>query len=121
MIECARCKNSWEYTTPNQTFICNKCGLDTANTMVCEICNGAVILEDPYGDGVCENCQQQYEYNEGQFPLLTTEQLLLLKNHNIKQTSCRHTNTRLIREGMTGMLGTVICLDCGYEREWSAY
>lgn len=34
---------------------------------------------------------------------------------------CQHKNTRLVKEGMTGMLGTVICTDCGHEREWNAY
>lgn len=34
---------------------------------------------------------------------------------------CEHGNTVLKREGMTGMLGKVMCRDCGYEREWNAY
>lgn len=34
---------------------------------------------------------------------------------------CKHKNTVLIRKGITGMLGTVICKDCGYEREYNAY
>ena len=34
---------------------------------------------------------------------------------------CPHKNEVLIREGMTGMLGTVVCKDCGQERDWDAY
>ena len=34
---------------------------------------------------------------------------------------CPHHNTRLYREGMTQTLGRVVCMDCGYEREWNAY
>ena len=34
---------------------------------------------------------------------------------------CEHKNSFVRHEGITGMLGTVICLDCGYEREWNAY
>jgi hypothetical protein len=37
------------------------------------------------------------------------------------RAKCKHSNTFVRREGMTGMLGTVICRDCGYEREWNAY
>jgi hypothetical protein len=39
----------------------------------------------------------------------------------VRRSSCSHKNTTLIREGMTGMCGRVICTDCGYEREWNAY
>ena len=37
------------------------------------------------------------------------------------QYKCSHKNTYVVREGVTGTLGRVICLDCGYEREWNAY
>lgn len=45
-----------------------------------------------------------------------------LKNTlDIKETTCEHQYTIVIPEGSQGMLGTVICLDCGYTREWGAY
>lgn len=35
------------------------------------------------------------------------------------RTRCRHLNEILMRE--TQELGTVVCLDCGRERDWNAY
>jgi hypothetical protein len=34
---------------------------------------------------------------------------------------CKHEKSYVRREGITSMLGTVICPDCGYERDWDAY
>lgn len=34
---------------------------------------------------------------------------------------CQHRNETVVREGMTGTLGTVTCLDCGHQRDWDAY
>jgi hypothetical protein len=34
---------------------------------------------------------------------------------------CTHPDSYLVREGQTGMLGRVVCPDCGYVREWNAY
>ena len=48
----------------------------------------------------------------------------ILKSKTIKeakQAICEHSNTILKREGTTGILGRVICKDCGHEREWNAY
>lgn len=42
-----------------------------------------------------------------------------LQNKLVK--ACNHANQRLYRECMTQTLGRVVCLDCGYEREWNAY
>jgi hypothetical protein len=35
--------------------------------------------------------------------------------------TCEHRNAYVRREGMTSIIGTVICPDCGHEREWNAY
>jgi hypothetical protein len=36
----------------------------------------------------------------------------------IAEQPCDHSNSRVIRDGM---LGEVICNDCGYSRDWNAY
>ena len=36
-----------------------------------------------------------------------------------RQGICEHKNTTLRKEGF--FVGTVICHDCGYERDWGAY
>lgn len=36
------------------------------------------------------------------------------------QRCCPHKHEVTIPEGSTGMLGRVICTDCGREREWNA-
>ena len=34
---------------------------------------------------------------------------------------CEHKRTTTRRDGILYLWGTVICLDCGYERDWNAY
>lgn len=41
--------------------------------------------------------------------------------YQITKIPCKHKATQVRREGMSGTLGTVVCLDCGYERDWDAY
>lgn len=39
----------------------------------------------------------------------------------LEELQCKHRNSRVIRDGISGMTGTVVCSDCGMERDWSAY
>jgi hypothetical protein len=39
--------------------------------------------------------------------------------HEVKKLECEHENCNVRLDGLT--IGTVICSDCGYEREWDAY
>jgi hypothetical protein len=39
--------------------------------------------------------------------------------HEVKKLKCDHENCHVRLDGLT--IGTVICSDCGYEREWDAY
>lgn len=43
------------------------------------------------------------------------------KKEQPKKKPCKHPNSYVRTEGMTGMCGRVVCPDCGYEREWNAY
>jgi hypothetical protein len=43
------------------------------------------------------------------------------KSTEPKKEECKHLNSYVVKEGMLGILGTVKCPDCGYEREWDAY
>jgi hypothetical protein len=38
-----------------------------------------------------------------------------------KTEKCDHRNAEVMREGMTKLVGVVICPDCGLRREWNAY
>ncbi len=38
-----------------------------------------------------------------------------------KRNKCSHKRSYVIKEGMTGQCGRVVCPDCGYERGWNAY
>ena len=50
------------------------------------------------------------------------------KEHEVREcmklhrmANCNHKNAEMIPEGTTGMLGRVVCPDCGHSREWEAY
>lgn len=46
--------------------------------MKCEICKAGDISGGTYDDGVCSNCGQKYEYEEGARIVLTADQIAWL-------------------------------------------
>lgn len=49
---------------------------ESSTCVVCEHVNENVPV---YGDWICSNCRQQYEYNEGHCIVLSSEQRRLLR------------------------------------------
>lgn len=43
------------------------------------------------------------------------------KSKRRRKKPCRHPNAYVQRYGLTGLLGNVICPDCGFTRFWDAY
>lgn len=79
-------------------------------------------------DGVCMNCNCNECYCDEEPELVKGLALEIAKMTKEEVTTaqvapvpCEHKNSYVRREGMTGTIGTVICPDCGYEREWNAY
>jgi len=60
---------------------------------------------------------EKHHKEETEFLIRKTRELA----RKILQDKCEHKNTYVRQEGMTGTLGTVVCLDCKYERDWDAY
>ena len=57
----------------------------------CEVCDSWVIGEK-YGDGICESCGQEYEYNESHRIVLNAKQLEMLKS--LTENNCPGTQIR---------------------------
>jgi hypothetical protein len=53
------------------------------NQIECDICKGTVELDHYFGEGKCIDCGQKYSYDEAIFPILTSNQLELLKQFNL--------------------------------------
>lgn len=51
---------------------------------------------------------------------IKSETMLEIVRKGLQETAqqlCSHKNIQVHREGLTGTLGTIICMDCGYSRE----